>query len=151
MHAFVPRLDLDHAKRPIAELDKLIPGVGQELEAAIAKHPVPPIAAEAGLLAAILKSPTWWGCANRRHRAVMAMVHRATNNPGFTRAERKQILRMGKKTARAARAEVRGIAATAILRSWRSLHRFFAILMVLAVAIHIGVAWYYGYRWIFSD
>jgi hypothetical protein len=29
------------------------------------------------------------------------------------------------------------------------MHRFFAILMLLTVALHVGVAWHYGYRWIF--
>ena len=30
------------------------------------------------------------------------------------------------------------------------LHRFFALLMLAAVLLHAGVAWYYGYRWIFA-
>ena len=38
----------------------------------------------------------------------------------------------------------------ALLRSWRGLHRFFALLMLAAVLLHAGVAWYYGYRWIFG-
>ncbi len=37
-----------------------------------------------------------------------------------------------------------------MMRSWRGLHRFFAILMVLLVALHVSVAWIFGYRWIFS-
>jgi hypothetical protein len=37
-----------------------------------------------------------------------------------------------------------------ILRSWRSLHRLSALLMLLTVAVHIGVAWHFGYRWIFD-
>ncbi|HEX2571668.1 MAG TPA: hypothetical protein VH877_19060 [Polyangia bacterium] len=31
---------------------------------------------------------------------------------------------------------------------WRALHRAFAILMVLAMLFHVGVALYYGYRWL---
>ena len=38
----------------------------------------------------------------------------------------------------------------ALLRSWRGLHRFFALLMLAAVLLHAGVAWHYGYRWIFA-
>ena len=39
---------------------------------------------------------------------------------------------------------------TALLRSWRGLHRFFALLMLASVLLHAGVAWHYGYRWIFG-
>jgi hypothetical protein len=37
-----------------------------------------------------------------------------------------------------------------MMRSWRSLHRFLAILLIVSVVLHIGVAWYYGFRWIFD-
>ena len=50
--------------------------------------------------------------------------------------------------ASAADARASGIAA--LLRSWRAMHRFFALLMLSAVFLHAGVAWYYGYRWIFA-
>jgi fumarate reductase subunit D len=46
--------------------------------------------------------------------------------------------------------EIDRLAGGSLLRLWRSLHRIMAILMVLSVAIHIGVAWFYGYRWIFT-
>jgi hypothetical protein len=36
------------------------------------------------------------------------------------------------------------------MRSWRGFHRFFALLMLALLVVHVGVAWYYGYRWIFS-
>jgi hypothetical protein len=42
-------------------------------------------------------------------------------------------------------AEVRAAAAGALLRSWRALHRFSALLMVSLVAMHIAIAWYYGF------
>lgn len=32
---------------------------------------------------------------------------------------------------------------------WRALHRAFAFVMVAAMLVHVGVALYYGYRWIF--
>jgi hypothetical protein len=46
--------------------------------------------------------------------------------------------------------EVDTHAAAAMMRSWRSLHRFLAILMISSVTVHIGVAWFYGFRWIFE-
>ncbi|HET9987228.1 MAG TPA: hypothetical protein VFQ65_01880, partial [Kofleriaceae bacterium] len=51
---------------------------------------------------------------------------------------------------KAAAADARASATSALLRSWRGLHRFFALVMLAAVFLHAGVAWYYGYRWIFS-
>ena len=36
-----------------------------------------------------------------------------------------------------------------VLRSWRGLHRLFAILMLVTVVVHVWVAWHYGYRWRF--
>jgi hypothetical protein len=48
-----------------------------------------------------------------------------------------------------AASEVDMHAGAALLRSWRSLHRFLAILMIVSVSVHIAVAWYYGFRWIF--
>jgi hypothetical protein len=46
--------------------------------------------------------------------------------------------------------EVDTNAGAAMMRSWRSLHRFLAIMMLVSVSVHIGVAWYYGFRWIFD-
>ena len=55
---------------------------------------------------------------------------------------------LGELGALAAR-EVDTLAGAALMRSWRSLHRFLALLMIVSVSLHIGVAWYYGFRWIF--
>lgn len=51
---------------------------------------------------------------------------------------------------RALAAEARSGAVLAVIRTWRGLHRFFALAMLVAVVLHAGVAWYYGYRWIFA-
>jgi hypothetical protein len=53
-------------------------------------------------------------------------------------------------TERLATIEPRALAYDHLLRSWRGLHRFFALLMFALMFVHAGVAWYYGYRWIFS-
>ena len=39
---------------------------------------------------------------------------------------------------------------TSLLQSWRAFHRMLAVLLILLVPIHVGVAWLYGYRWIFE-
>jgi hypothetical protein len=33
------------------------------------------------------------------------------------------------------------------LRSWRGLHRFFALLMIVSVGLHIAMAGKWGYWW----
>ncbi len=38
----------------------------------------------------------------------------------------------------------------ALLRSWRGLRRFSSVIVAPAVLLHGGIAWYYGYRWIFA-
>lgn len=48
------------------------------------------------------------------------------------------------------RALLPGTRGEALLRGWRALHRLFAILMFATVALHIAVAWHYGYRGWFS-
>ena len=40
---------------------------------------------------------------------------------------------------------------TSLLQSWRALHRLLAILLLLLVPVHVGVAWFYGYRWLWSE
>lgn len=42
------------------------------------------------------------------------------------------------------------VGAERLLRSWRSLHRLSALLMLVTVAVHVGIAWHFGYRWIFD-
>jgi hypothetical protein len=52
--------------------------------------------------------------------------------------------------AELASAEVDAHAGAAMMRTWRSLHRFLALLMIASVTVHIGVAWFFGFRWIFE-
>ncbi len=56
-----------------------------------------------------------------------------------------------RKLAGLAAREVRTVALTAVLRSWRGIHRLLAILMLLTVPAHVVIAWLYGYRWIWSE
>jgi hypothetical protein len=66
------------------------------------------------------------------------------------RARRRHLRALGRFVALAAAGEVRAHAGVALLRTWRSLHRLFALTMLVTVSIHIGVAWFYGYRWVFG-
>lgn len=46
---------------------------------------------------------------------------------------------------------VRAMAVGEVLRAWRGVHRFTAVLLAVSVSVHIAVAWFFGFRWIFSD
>ena len=84
-----------------------------------------------------------WRRVSRQRREIVAMLAAEHDDAPDTR-------RLVRAAQKAAAAEARAPGAAALLRTWRGLHRFFAILMLLAVGLHIGVAWHYGYRWIFS-
>jgi hypothetical protein len=97
----------------------------------------------ASLLRSVLAIPGWRRASKARRRALTAMLP--------PRREQDQLMReAAKELYGAASAEARSSGMSALLRSWRGLHRFFALLMLAAVLLHAGAAWYFGYRWIFA-
>ena len=129
-----------HAKRlgaAIAALDAEAPGVGRQIDLALADMPAPDVRANASLFTAVASIPRWRRVARQR-REMIDLI--AADAP-------RRVVRAVKK---AATADARAPGAAAVLRTWRGMHRFFALLMLVAVGLHIGVAWFYGYRWIFS-
>jgi uncharacterized iron-regulated membrane protein len=82
-----------------------------------------------------------------RQRRQLAGVARLIEHPGRTEAERLLLVDL----ATAALDATRRLTAITLYRElftwWRALHRAFAIVMVLAVLLHVGVALYYGYAW----
>jgi hypothetical protein len=131
--------DLDEA---LVALDAALPGAAPEIRTVLADQPVFHAGARPSLAIFLRALPRWRAEAAARRREVLARLERF---PGVSDAAR----RRGRRVAHLAAAEVRAEAAAAFLRSWRSLHRFFALLMIITVGVHIGVAWHYGYRWIF--
>jgi hypothetical protein len=121
----------------ITALDDASPGLGRQIDLALADLPAPEVRANVSLIGAVAAIPRWRRV-SRQRRETIAMI--AAEAP-------RRLVRAVQKLA-AADARASGMAA--LLRTWRGLHRFFAILMMLAVGLHIGVAWHYGYRWIFS-
>jgi dihydropyrimidine dehydrogenase (NAD+) subunit PreT len=123
-------------------LDDALPGTRDPIGIAIGQLPGPVVAPNASFLISLATMPRWRRVSRQRREAIALIV--ADRDP--PRAVRPLIRAVQK----AAAADARSSGAAALLRSWRGLHRFFAILMLLAVGLHIGVAWHYGYRWIFS-
>jgi len=120
-----------------------LPGSRAALAEAIAQRPAPDVPANARLVRSLWAIPSWMSTAGmRRDLLEMLLPPRRQMSRELRRAAAELY------AASAADARASGIAA--LLRSWRALHRFFALLMLAAVFLHAGVAWYYGYRWIFA-
>lgn len=136
-----------YALAPAGERERLrialdaMPGEQRgELADAIHSQPGPNVPANASLLRSVFSIPAWRR-ASRIRRTMIATI--VSSHGGAPRAAQTELLR-------AASAEARASGVSALLRSWRAIHRFFALLMLTAVVLHAGVAWYYGYRWIFG-
>jgi cytochrome b561 len=120
-----------------------LPGSRVALAEAISQRPGPDVPANASLLRSLWAVPSWMRAARVRRELLEMILPLRRQMPRELRRATGELY-----AASAADARASGIAA--LLRSWRALHRFFALLMLAAVFLHAGVAWYYGYRWIFA-
>jgi hypothetical protein len=145
LYAFAPAA-ASRAARLRAAIDTVereLPGMGQPVRHALDALPPPRIAADASLIRSLAAIPSWRRVANARRESVrLILPERRMMSPTARRAVRE--------LERAAAGEARTHGLAALMRSWRALHRFFALFMLVAVVLHAGVAWYYGYRWIFE-
>lgn len=143
LYALAPTGIRERLRDALDAVDKEWPGSRAALAEGIAQRPGPELPANASLLRSFLTIPRWRKAARVR-REVLALIlpPRKKMLPSLRRA--------ADELMSAASADARASGVTALLRSWRGLHRFFALLMLAAVMLHAGVAWYYGYRWIFA-
>jgi hypothetical protein len=151
LYALTPTIDDAGLYAAIAALNEKMPGVGENISKALAAFPPVEVEANPTLLRTLRALPYWRKAARDRSESVDLIVH---NHPAMSQVpaeHRSEVARLIKRVIKEAGAQVRGVAATAFLRSWRSLHRLSAILMLLTVTFHIAVALYYGYHWIFSE
>jgi hypothetical protein len=147
LYSLSPKPDLQRLSQLLHALDAVGPGMGQSLRQQVAAVPptVPP--SRPSLLRALARLPSYWREAQQRR----AVIEQVTSH--FAQRFGPELALLEKPLAECGRifaAEVRASAARAVLDSWRGLHRLAALLMVLLVALHIGVAWYYGFVWVFS-
>lgn len=143
LHALAPSADPARLRHALDGVEEAVPGSRAALTQALAELPAPRISADASLLRSLLAIPGWRRVSRRRRGAITLLVPpRSALSPAGRTAVRE--------LHRAAAADARAGGVGALLRSWRGLHRFFALLMLIAVGLHAGVAWHYGYRWIFS-
>lgn len=144
LYALVPRAGRKEHQQAIAELDALIPGIGKQIAGVLAHYQVAP--ASGSLLGALAAIPAARRSVRARRQAMCLVIDKtdaAAASPKAVKRARRRLLKKDKRLIRA-----QGVAT--ILRSWRAVHRLCAFLMLLTVVFHIAVAWYYGYRWIWS-
>lgn len=143
LYALAPVGAYEQLRGALAELEQALPGSRAELVAGLALHPGPAVPANASLLRCLAAWPRW----RRAARARARLIERGLP----AKRERSHALQLAARRVHAAAADdARAAGMAALLRSWRGLHRFFALLMLAAVLLHGGVAWYYGYRWVFA-
>ena len=148
--ALVPKIDPTILKGRLDELRALLPNFVAHVEEAIAKLPVTKLPHNASLFRTLVMVPRWVFQARARRRAITRAgdadkLFRVVrhNEPDLAKAFIADLEVLVTKESDAH-------AAAAMLRSWRSLHRFLAVLLGVSVSVHIGVAWFYGFRWIFE-
>ncbi len=151
LYAFIPRPELHPYEDALEDLDHLIPGIAEQLRTAVAAHKPIETRSVPSILKVLRALPAWRRTAHARREAVELIVF---NSPALAQMQprlRRRVKRRARKVAREAMRQVYAVAADSILRTWRALHRLFAIAMICTVITHIVVAWMYGYRWIFSE
>jgi dihydropyrimidine dehydrogenase (NAD+) subunit PreT len=147
LYSLTPKPEVERLQLQLRTLDAVGPGMGAILErriALIARTELP----ATSLLAVVAKLPSWRRELQQRRFTIEQTVAQYARHFG------PEVQLMARPIADCTRiyvSEVRSAAAGALLRSWRGLHRYAALLMVLLVAMHIGIAWYYGFVWVFSD
>lgn len=147
LYSLSPKPELERLQTQLRALDAVGPGMGQML--AQRMELVARTAAPAPSLLAVLAALPSFRRELSQRRAIIDQTigHYAQ----FFGPEVQLLSRPIAECTSIYLSEVRSAAAGALLRSWRGLHRFAALLMVLLVAVHIGIAWYYGFVWVFSE
>lgn len=149
LYALSPQIDRDALETNLDALDALVSGLGLKARQTLASHTVTDLGAAAGLMKTLATLPTWWSERGARRRRIRGLV--AEVPPEVSTEERVLVKRALGSVASLAGSEATTMAAATLLRTWRGLHRLLAVLMLLSVSVHIGVAWFYGYRWIWSE
>ncbi|MCB9595223.1 MAG: hypothetical protein H6719_21070 [Sandaracinaceae bacterium] len=149
LYALSPQVDRVALETQIGALEGLVVGLGDRARERLAQNAPTDLGGNAGLIRALFTLPRWWGESRARRRELRAL---GDELPASVPAdERVFVERAIEAVAALGAAEVRAVAAATLLRTWRGLHRFLAVLMLLSVSVHIGVAWFYGYRWLWSE
>jgi hypothetical protein len=150
LYRLLPKAGLLPFQARVTEVEQVVPGFAKRVRQYVGAVRCTTLPANASLFRTLITVPRWTLEARSRRRAVAKAAAKDPTMTALSKEERGLIRTLVLELADLAASEVDANAASALMRSWRSLHGFMAILMVLSVAVHVAVAWFYGYRWIFA-
>lgn len=142
LYALSPVADMPRFAALVDEFDQARPGLGAQLHAVLRAHQPLVVDNDASLLRKLMHVPGWWRVARQRRAGLSALLAGAQDVPPVA-VFGESVVDIGVQDALA-------VGFTSLLQSWRAFHRMLAVLLILLVPIHVGVAWLYGYRWIFE-
>jgi hypothetical protein len=144
---FVPQANVERLAARCQSFDAIQPGLGSGLFEQLQALPLPNVSGRVSLPKVLWLLPSWLKDARLRKRFVRESLQ--AYEP-WHRDEFRLLRGVIAETATLAANVPRAAAYDYLMRSWRGLHRFFALLMLVLMILHAAVAWYYGYRWVFS-
>lgn len=150
IYRLVPKAGGLKFQQRIGEVEKVLPDFAREAREAVGKAPATRLPPNASFFRALATLPTWTMEASMRRKVVDQAAMRDPAIGLLAQIERERVSDLVAEIADLAASEIDSNAGAALMRSWRSLHGFMAILLVISVTVHIWVAWAYGYRWIWS-
>jgi hypothetical protein len=150
LYELIPKAALKPLKDRLAELEPLFPGLVGRVDEAVRKIEITRLPGDSSLLRTLWTVPKWILEARARRSAVRTAARATKTFRVLWNADRHLAKALVAELSVLAAGEIDTNAGSALMRSWRSLHRFLALLMIVSVTVHIGVAWYFGFRWIFS-
>ena len=146
LYALIPRgADIDF-EDAMSELSMVAPKEAEAIQQGIKEYEV----RHAGRIA-LFKLPDFLSQLRRSTKDQSELIRLTVENSLLYQQDPRSLGELSARLQAGTKRKNRALAAGAVLRSWRSLHLFFAILMLLTVVFHIGAAWYYGYRWFWSE
>ncbi len=146
-----PRADPQLRADFLMWLKREIPEAFERIQRGLQANPVTVVDKSMSVAGTLLRVPLWLREARRRRLAVRRAFAQTPVPSQFIGWFADDYRRVQQELADLVSLDARAYAASMVLRGWRNIHRFFAIVMVVSVVVHIGVAWYYGYRWIWED
>ena len=150
IYRLVPKPGGVALQQRLGEVEQVLPELAKKIRDAIGKSPATRLPPNAGFWRTMAAVPKWTVEAGERRRVVERVAQRDPALQLLAQVEHERVIDLVTEMMDLAASEIDSNAGAALMRSWRGIHGFMAILMVLSVTVHIWVAWMYGYRWIFS-
>lgn len=150
IYRLVPKAGGMAFQQRVGQVEQVLPDFAREVREAVGKAPCTRLPPSASFFQTLITVPKWTMEAKARRKVVERAAARDPAIQILAQVERERVIDLIGEIADLAASEIDSNAGASLMRSWRSIHGFMAILLVLSVTVHIWVAWAYGYRWIWS-